>query len=868
MKQLSILVAVLWAAMCLVQAAPVPDEVLKAVDVVATSNGLHPRQPHYLLEQFVPVATGDKEQCQQLARVLLGAFSSKETTAAGRTIIAQHLSKVAGADEIMALKKMQGDETMMAEIRIALNQVALSSLQDEGKDFYLNELKSDIPARQIAGLAGIAKYHPAAVAKIAVQYINHPDPKVSSTALRLLARSKPSVFAESMAALPESGQINALQIAGEHGVLEAGAIAAKMLASPDNKIKDAALVALGTIGNAKSVAALAAAGALESLTKLTAKGVDEAILKVISSGSDLARTTAIQAAEARDIPQRDPALLKAAAGTDKVAAEAIKVLGRSGNISVYSELTALLGGALSEDTEFAVRRMIKRMDATQDPLKPLLQILDKPGVVENTRIAVLRSLSAVGGDVAINVISKNMGSDSEVVKDAALRALAGWPDLAAVPLIQKVIADQNSSLVHRTLCERALARLEASGVRLSALAAINCGVDNQAQGKSGVAIKIMQGQTWKYSDEPAGTVAYDGNAVVVEVSGLDPTKKYQVGFVWWDYDNNGRVQSVQVGNMQVLDKTPLPAWKDKQQPAVALAVNIPPSEIKDGKAVIRFKREGANNCVVSEMWVAEGELSDAPAPIAVAAIAAAPQAKTPAKPDPKKFGPPVVKANQGATKKVLVVTGLEYPGHPWRETAPEIVKLLAADKRLEVSYTEDYTILAREEIFDYQALFLNYQNHGEPGPEGALENLSAYILGGGGMTLFHFACGAFIGYPQQVYNPEFMKVAGRSWNPKLRGHDPFGKFTVTIADDAHPITEGIKDFEQEDELYTCLDGDMPIHVLASAVSKVDKKVYPIALLYTPEKGRVFNCVLGHNVKGFNDSSNELYRRGTAWAAGL
>ena len=112
-----------------------------------------------------------------------------------------------------------------------------------------------------------------------------------------------------------------------------------------------------------------------------------------------------------------------------------------------------------------------------------------------------------------------------------------------------------------------------------------------------------------------------------------------------------------------------------------------------------------------------------------------------------------------------------------------------------------------------------------------------------------------------------MKVAGRSWNPKLRGHDPRGRFTVNITDKNHPITNGMNDFEQTpDELYTCLDGDVPIHVLASAVSKVDKKVYPMAFTYNPGKGKVFNCVLGHNLEAFNPSMNELYRTGTAWTA--
>ena len=39
-------------------------------------------------------------------------------------------------------------------------------------------------------------------------------------------------------------------------------------------------------------------------------------------------------------------------------------------------------------------------------------------------------------------------------------------------------------------------------------------------------------------------------------------------------------------------------------------------------------------------------------------------------------------------KKVLIVTGVDYPGHKWKLTAPVLAKAIAADKRLEVTVTE------------------------------------------------------------------------------------------------------------------------------------------------------------------------------------
>ena len=91
---------------------------------------------------------------------------------------------------------------------------------------------------------------------------------------------------------------------------------------------------------------------------------------------------------------------------------------------------------------------------------------------------------------------------------------------------------------------------------------------------------------------------------------------------------------------------------------------------------------------------------------------------------------------------------------------------------------------------------------------------------------------------------------------------------MQFTDAQHPITKGLADFDTEDELYTCLDGDVPIHVLAKATSKVDKKDYPMAFVLTPGQGRTFHCVLGHDVKALGPAVGQLYRRGSAWAAGL
>lgn len=216
-------------------------------------------------------------------------------------------------------------------------------------------------------------------------------------------------------------------------------------------------------------------------------------------------------------------------------------------------------------------------------------------------------------------------------------------------------------------------------------------------------------------------------------------------------------------------------------------------------------------------------------------------------------------------KKVLLVTGIDYPGHLWRQTAPQVAAAVSRDLRMEVFTVEDPHFLDSATLTNYAAVILHFQNWETAGPGvSARNNLKQFVASGGGLLSLHFACGAWHGEW-----PEFVQILGRVYDPKLPPHDPYGRFTVRVVDPDHPVTRGLGSFDTTDELYTCLAGAEPIHVLATATSVLDKRDHPMVFVREYGQGRVFLTTLGHDVRAITNSAvPELIRRGTAWASGL
>ena len=220
-------------------------------------------------------------------------------------------------------------------------------------------------------------------------------------------------------------------------------------------------------------------------------------------------------------------------------------------------------------------------------------------------------------------------------------------------------------------------------------------------------------------------------------------------------------------------------------------------------------------------------------------------------------------AAEPAAKQIVIVTGQDVIYHNWKKSAPVLKAELAKDRRLAVTVVEDLKFLDSPDLKHFDAVVMHFRNTSDRAGMKEYQNLEKFVRAGGGLMVVHWACAAFENIP------DFVKLAGRVCNRKLHIHDPRRVFRVDIADREHPITKGLAPFETDDELYTCLDGTPSIHVLATAVSKVDNKPHPMAFILEYGKGRVFHTPLGHDARAIaTKGTSELFRRGAAWIVHL
>jgi HEAT repeat protein len=168
--------------------------------------------------------------------------------------------------------------------------------------------------------------------------------------------------------------------------------------------------------------------------------VNEAIARLLESTDAPTRSLALALVTGRRIEAALPVLVKMSAGTDAAAAaEAVKALPALGTPAELPGLVKILvaqsDGGLRTAVEGAASSICTRAtdrEACGQALIPALDLSAAPAA----RIAILGLLPRVKTAAALAAAQKVLAQEADAeVRQAALRALADWPDLTAAPAL-------------------------------------------------------------------------------------------------------------------------------------------------------------------------------------------------------------------------------------------------------------------------------------------------------------------------------------------------------------------------------------------------------------------------------------------------
>jgi len=208
----------------------------------------------------------------------------------------------------------------------------------------------------------------------------------------------------------------------------------------------------------------------------------------------------------------------------------------------------------------------------------------------------------------------------------------------------------------------------------------------------------------------------------------------------------------------------------------------------------------------------------------------------------------------GAKKiQVLVISGGHgFPVQPFRE-------VFAGYPDMECTFVDEQVGgEAFEDIsnWHYDAILL--YNYMKKLSDKQQANFLSLLDRGVGLVILHHA---IYGYRPW---PEYQKIVGvTSW---LSGAKDGVDFKVHVEDPKHPITQGLADFDIQDETYQGHGLEPGMHVLLTTDEPTNSKA--VAWVHTYRKSPVCYFQLGHDAKAYkNPNFVTVLGRAIRWTAG-
>lgn len=314
--------------------------------------------------------------------------------------------------------------------------------------------------------------------KEAVTLIQDENPKMRQAAVQAARLSASKTVTQALAALlpklPSDSQVQVLGLIGDLKDTSAEAAVVPMLASPAAAVSLAAANTLSRLGTQTSANALfdAAVDGRGSVQKAAQDGLAvmagpqaEALIKAkAASGAAKARAIAISLLGQRRCEGTAGLLLAYAAEADEaVSAAAFQAMASVADTIDLAALTDLAAKAQSDGARTVAVAALKAVLAkAQDKEAAGKIVIDRMNQAQGqTKLALLSSLTSVGGATALQAVADATRSSDEAVRDASIRALSEWPDYEAVPVLVDIASNAQTPLNSYALAVRGALRLVA-----------------------------------------------------------------------------------------------------------------------------------------------------------------------------------------------------------------------------------------------------------------------------------------------------------------------------------------------------------------------------------------------------------------------
>jgi len=431
---------------------------------VALINALAGRREQAAVPQLVQLSTSDDVGIVHAALAALGSVGGAEALAA---ISTQLKSDSGDLREAAAAALMRCGEALLAAGERPQAEKVFADVWRE----------SAAPALKAAALHGLAEARGAEALETLFEIAAGEDERLRLIAARFVVElAGPQVtraIVRQVFGLP--GDVQALLIIGlgERGDARGLPAVQQALTREDAAVRLAGVEALGWLGDHTAVMRLAdvaagsdetiAAAARRALARLRGAQVDETILKSAAVCRPEMAAVLIRSLGDRVYREAVPALI-GLAGTAKpalVRAAAFETLGRLAAPDVLPELVPLIVRERDADAltaaEDAVVTLANQVADREKRADAVLAVhVETEGGPERARL--IRVLGRLGGKRSLDVIRVALNDTDPAVLDAAVRALAAWPDAAVLEDLA-YIARADEQEAHRILALRAYVRL-------------------------------------------------------------------------------------------------------------------------------------------------------------------------------------------------------------------------------------------------------------------------------------------------------------------------------------------------------------------------------------------------------------------------